>query len=50
MEREVRILRQHEDRLDVNEEHDVQEDGVFLALPFTVGEQETSDEDGTNWS
>ena len=48
-EREVRILRQHEDRLDANEEQDVQEDGVFLALPVTVGEQETLDEDGTNW-
>ena len=40
-EREVRILRQHEDRLDANEEHDVQEDGVFLALPVMVGNQET---------
>ena len=45
MEREVRILHQHEDRLDENEEHDVQEDGVFLALPDTVGEQETVDGD-----
>ena len=48
-EREMRILRQHEDRLDANQEQDVQEDGVFLALPVTVGEQETFDEDGTNW-
>ena len=48
-EREVRILCQHEDRLDTNEEQDVQEDGVFLALPVTVGEQETLDVDGTNW-
>ena len=46
MEREVRILRQDEDRLDANGEHDVQEDGVFLALPVTVGEQETLEEDG----
>ena len=45
----MRILRQHEDRLDANEEHGVQEDGVFLALPVTVGEQETLDKDGTNW-